>query len=145
MNMYFVKDDRKLILIHENIHIFNIFFLSWNLGGHYSLPPMPGGGALVFQAGYHPPKRIFKTHPKHIFFRYENRPLNMFLHAFFLNCASRPFQNLSMWPKTYPFSNFARFCTPKRCTHVHWLVLKNNPNYVNFLRGWYPTSNTSEK
>ena len=34
----------------------------------------PGGGALVFQAGYHPRKRTFKTHPKHVFFRYENRP-----------------------------------------------------------------------
>ena len=31
------------------------------------------------------------------------------------------------------FSNFARFCTPKRCTHVHCLVLKNNPNYVIFF------------
>ena len=34
----------------------------------------PGGGALVFQAGYHPRKRTFKTHPKHVFFMYENRP-----------------------------------------------------------------------
>ena len=33
-----------------------------------------GGGGLVCQAGYHPRKRTFKTHPKHIFFRYENRP-----------------------------------------------------------------------
>ena len=32
------------------------------------------GGALVFQTGYHPRKRTFKTHPKHVFFRYENRP-----------------------------------------------------------------------
>ena len=32
-----------------------------------------GGAALVFQAGYHPRKRTFKTHPKHVFFRYENR------------------------------------------------------------------------
>ena len=31
------------------------------------------------------------------------------------------------------FSNFARFCTPKRCARVHCLVLKNNPNYVNFF------------
>ena len=30
------------------------------------------------------------------------------------------------------FSNFACFWTPKWCTHVHSLVLKNNPNYVNF-------------
>ena len=32
------------------------------------------GGALVFQAGYRPRKRTFKTHPKHALFRYENRP-----------------------------------------------------------------------
>ena len=32
------------------------------------------GGPLVFQAGYHPCKRTFKTHPKHVFFRYESRP-----------------------------------------------------------------------
>ena len=32
-------------------------------------PHNPGGGALVFQAGYHPCKRTFKT-----FCRYENRP-----------------------------------------------------------------------
>ena len=31
-------------------------------------------GPLVFQAGYHPHKRTFKRHPKHIFFRYKNRP-----------------------------------------------------------------------
>ena len=33
----------------------------------------PGGDALVFQAGYHPRKRTFKTHPKHIFSSYKNR------------------------------------------------------------------------
>ena len=31
-------------------------------------------GATCSQAGYHPRKRIFKTHPKHVFFRCENRP-----------------------------------------------------------------------
>ena len=34
----------------------------------------PGGGALEFQARYHSRKRTFKTHPKHVFFTYENRP-----------------------------------------------------------------------
>ena len=29
------------------------------------------GGARVIQAGYHPRKRSFRTHPKHIFSRYE--------------------------------------------------------------------------
>ena len=60
-------------------------------------------------------------------------PKYVFLHAFFFFFVSCPFQNLSIWPKTYPFSNFARFCTPKRCTRVNCLVLKNNPNYVYFF------------
>ena len=63
------------------------------------IPPdqlRPGeGGALVFQAGYHPRKRTFKTHPQHIFFRYEIDPNYMFLHVFFLICPLCPFQNLS--------------------------------------------------
>ena len=91
------------------------------------------GGPLVFQAGYHPCKRSFKIHPKHVFYRCEIDPKHAFLHAFFLICPSCPFQNLSIWPKTHLFSNFARFWTPKRCTRVHCLVLKNNPNYVNFF------------
>ena len=37
-----------------------------------------------------------------------------------------------MTKNTPLFSNFARFCTPKRCTRGQCLVLKNNPNYVNF-------------
>ena len=53
--------------------------------------------------------------------------------TFFLICPSCHFQNLSIWPKTHPFSNSTRFCTPKQCTCVHCLVLKNNLNYVNFF------------
>ena len=34
-----------------------------------TLPP-GGGKALVFQTGYHPRKRTFKTHPKRVFSRY---------------------------------------------------------------------------
>ena len=52
---------------------------------------------------------------------------------FSLICPSCPFQNLSYDQNHTLFSNFARFCTPKRCTRVHCLVLKNNPNYVNFF------------
>ena len=57
-------------------------------------------GGVVFQAGYHPGKRTFKTHPKHVFGRYELKidpiGLYVFLHAFFLICPSCPFQNLSL-------------------------------------------------
>ena len=60
-------------------------------------------------------------------------PKYAFLHAFFLICLSYPFQNLSIWPKTHPFFQFCTFLHPKRCMHVHCLVLKNNPNYVNFF------------
>ena len=106
-----------------------------------SVPLLARGGGLVFQAGYHSRKRTFKTHPMHVFSRYENRP---YLHAFawfLLIFSIMPFPKfVNMTKKVF---NFTRFCTPSRYTHVHCLVLKNNPNYVIFLRGWYPTSNTS--
>ena len=60
-------------------------------------------------------------------------PKYAFLHAFFLICPSCPSQNCQNDQKHTLFSNFARFCTPKRCTHVHCLVLKYNPNYMNFF------------
>ena len=90
------------------------------------------GGTLVYQAGYYPRKRTFKKHPKHVFFRYENRPYKyVFLHALFLICPPCPFQNLSIWPKTHPFPPILHvFCTPKRCTRIHCLVLKNSPKYI---------------
>ena len=65
-------------------------------------------------------------------------PKYALLHAFFLIYLSCSFQNLSIWPKHTLFSNFARFCTPKRCTRVQCLVLKNNPNYVNFWTSLIP-------
>ena len=62
-------------------------------------------------------------------------PKYAFLHAFFLICPSCPSQNLSIWPKTH---SFFQFCTPKGCTHIQCLVLKNNPNYVNFWKSLIP-------
>ena len=64
---------------------------------------IPYEGALVFSAGYHPHKRTFKTHPKHIFSGMKIDPKYAFLHAFFLICPSCPFQNLLLLPKTHPF------------------------------------------
>ena len=59
-------------------------------------------------------------------------PKYVFLHTFLLICPSCPFQKHTFF--FFFFFNFARFCTPKRCTRVHCLVLKNNPNYVIFTR-----------
>ena len=52
----------------------------------------------------------------------------VFLQAYFLICLSYD-QKHTLFP---------RFCTPKRCTHVHYLALKNNPNYVNFWTSLIP-------
>ena len=60
-------------------------------------------------------------------------PKYAFLHTLFLICPLWPFQICKYDQNTPLFSNFARFCTPKRCTHIHCLVLKNNPNYVDFF------------
>ena len=90
----------------------------------------------------------FKKHTLNTYFSGMKKTLNtmyVFLHEFFLICLSyHVLSKIVNMTKTTLFSNFACFCTPKRCTHVHCLVLKNNPNYmIFFLRGWYPTSNTS--
>ena len=53
---------------------------------------------------------------------------------FFLICPPCHFQNLSMTKNTLFFFKFACFCTNKRCTRIHCLVLKNNPNYVIFFK-----------
>ena len=63
---------------------------------------------------------------------------------FFLQFSIMSFPKFVKMTKPHPFfSRFAWFCTPKQCTHIHCLVLKNIPSYMNFLQGWYPTSNTS--
>ena len=54
------------------------------------------GGALVFQAGYHPRKRTFKTHSEQEFSGVKIDPKYAFLHALCLICVSCPFQNLSI-------------------------------------------------
>ena len=104
-----------------------------------------GGGALVFQVGYHPRTKSFKTHPKHIFPGIKIDHKFTFLHVFFFLI----FQHLvskiyDCCQKHTLFSNFWCFCTPKWCMCVHCLVLENNSNYV--FQGWYPPclcSNTS--
>ena len=98
----------------------------------------PGGGTRIARGGI----RLVHGHTKSTLITYFSGmkigPKYAFLHAFFLICPSCPFQNLSIWPKTHPFFNFARFYTPKRCTRIQCLVLKNNPNYVNFWTSMIP-------
>ena len=68
-------------------------------------------------------------------------PTYAFLHAFFLICLSCPFQTSLCDQKHtlfFPILHFYFFCTPEQCMRVHCLVLKNNPNYVNFWASLIP-------
>ena len=109
-------------------------------------PPIsinPWGGTWMARGGI----RLVYGHTKSTLITYFScmkiDPKYAFVHAFFLIRQSCPFQSLSIWPKTHLFSNFARFCTPKRCTRVQCLVLKNYPNYVNFWTSLIPPWHSS--
>ena len=94
----------------------------------------PQGGHLYFRLDIILVKGLSKHTLNTHFSGMEIDPKYTFLHDFSLICLLCSFQNLSLWQKNTPFfSNFAHFCTAKRCTHVHCLVLKDNPNYVNFF------------
>ena len=103
---------------------------------------MPGGGGTRMARG---DIRLVHGHTNSTLITYFSGmkidPKYAYLHAFFLICPWCPFQNLSIWPKlknTPFFSNFARFCTPKRCTRVQCLVLKTTLITWIFGRVWYP-------
>ena len=91
------------------------------------------GGHLYFRLDIIRVKGLSKHTLNTYFAGMKIDPKYAFLHAFFFNLSVMSFPKFVIWPKPYPFFQFARFCTPKRCTRVHCLVLKNNPNYVNFF------------
>ena len=62
------------LALSQKMAQFNCYATSWIPYVISFLIRIMGGGALVFQAGYHPCKRTFKTQPKHVFSSYENRP-----------------------------------------------------------------------
>ena len=65
------------------------------------------------------------------------------MHASSLICLPRPFQNLSLRPKTHLFLNFAHFCTLKDAhAYIAWSWKTTLIMWI-FLRRWYQTSNTS--
>ena len=94
---------------------------------------------------YHPRKRTSNHTLNTYFSGMKIDPKYAFLACVFLNLSIISFPKFVNTTKNTPFfPNFTRFCTPKRCTRVHYLVLKNNPNHtIFFLQEWYPTSNTS--
>ena len=103
----------------------------------------PGGGDLHFRLDIILVKGLSKHTLNTYFSGKKIDPKYAFFACVFLNFPYVLSKMCQYDQKHTLFSIFARFCPPKRCKRVHCLVLKNNPNYVNFLRGWYPTLNTS--
>ena len=71
-------------------------------------------------------------------------PKYAFLLAFFLIWASCLFKNLSIWPKTYLFFPILHVFAPPNDVRAY-IALSWKTTLITwiFLRGWYPTSDTS--
>ena len=123
--------------------LFIMGYSIWTLYTPVKVEVHTGGGTRMAKGGI----RLIHGHTKSTLIMHFSGmkidPKYAFLHAFFLTCPSCPSQNLSIWPKTHSFSNFARFCTPKRCTHVQCLVWKTTLITWIFGRAWYPPWHSS--
>ena len=96
-------------------------------------PHLPLGGHLYFKLDIIPVKELLKHTLNTYFSDMKTDPKYAFLLAFF-SLVRHVLSKISQYVKKHTyFSNRACFCTPKRCMRVHCLVLKNNPNYVNFF------------
>ena len=104
---------------------------------------IPGGGHLYFRLDIIRVKGFLKHTLNTYFSGMKIDPKYAFLLAFFLIWASCPFQNLSIWPKTYPFFQFCTFLHPNDVRAYIALSWKTTLITWIFLRGWYPTSDTS--
>ena len=95
----------------------------------------PGGGHLYLRLDITLVKGLSKHTLNTYFSGMKIDPKYTFLHTFFLICVhAHVLSKICQYGQKHTiFPNFARFCTPKRCTRVHCLVLKNNPNYVFFF------------
>ena len=71
-------------------------------------------------------------------------PKYAFLHAFFFILSVMSFPKFVIWPKTYPFFQFCTFFAPLNDVraYIAWSWKTTLIMWI-FLRGWYPTSNTS--
>ena len=102
-------------------------------------------GPLVFQAGYHPRKMTFKTHPKHVFFRDENRPLIRVFACIFLNLSVMSFPKFANLTQNTPFFPIWHVLAPLNDVreYIAWSWKITLITWFFFIRGWYPTSTSS--
>ena len=88
----------KIVVYTNQPSILSVFwpFTQWTTGG----------GALEWQEGV---SKLVHGHTKSTLITYFSGMKIDPKYAFFVTCPSCPFQNLSIWPKTHHFSNFACF------------------------------------
>ena len=92
-----------------------------------------GGGHLHFRLDIILVKR-FSNHTLNTYFSgMKIDPKYTFLPAFFLICVSCPFQNLSIWPKTYPFFPILAVFAPLNDVRAYIAWSWKHPNYMNFV------------
>ena len=103
------------------------------------------GGYLYFRLDINLVKGLSKHTLNTYFSGMKIDPKDMFLHAFLLICPSCPFQNLSLWRKTYPLFPILHIFAPRNNVGVHIAYSWKTSliTWFFFLRGWYPTLNTS--
>ena len=104
----------------------------------------PSGGHLYFRLDIILVKGLTKHTQNTYFSGMKIEPKYAFFHAFFLICTSCPYQNLSLWPKTHPFFPILYIFAPLKDVraYIAWSWKTTLITWF-FLRGWYPTSNTS--
>ena len=96
-----------------------------------------GGGTRMARGGI----RLVHGHTKSTLITYfSGMKIDPKFACIFLNLSVMSFPKFVYMTKNTPFFPvFAHFCTPKRCTRIQCLVLKNNPNYVNFWMSLTPS------
>ena len=103
------------------------------------------GGHLYFRLDIILVKGLSKHTINTYFLGMKIDPKYAFLHAFFSICLPYTFQNLSIWPKNTPFFPILHVFAPRNDvrTYIVWSWKATLITWI-FLRGWYPTSNTSD-
>ena len=129
----------------------SLYYCRWMIEFHQFNPNFPGGFRLDIIL-VHMVKARVKGLSNHTLSTYfPGTKIERFCVLFFVIFPSCPLQIFWTWPKNTPFFPIcARFCNPKHVNNVRaytarsWKAILITWFFFPFLRGWYPTSNTSD-
>ena len=131
------------LALSQKMAQFNCYATSWIPYVISFLIRIMGGGHLYFRLDIILVKGLSKHKLSMYFPVMKIDPKYAFLHAFFLIFHHLFFLKFVTMTKNTLFQilEFLHHKTMYACTLP--CPKKKNPNYVNFLQGWYPTSNTN--